>query len=278
MKKAFKYILCAGVAVAFAACAPMEPKKPDLGPLPTVSESDYSIAQGDKAYRYIFKVTKPECVGIWDFGDNGGIQVGNDMTVDFAFAGSYTFKFKVYNKGGISNEISIPFTTEQGSATEQGSLGWYLTQGPWVWDYTTLGHLGNGPADATAPSWWIAGPNEQDPKVYDDVLTFRLDGVYTIETNGWVLVNEDAAVEFGAASKPSGSILMEYTQPATPAQRWSISNNQLSFTNGGFPSYVPSAGWGTKRYDIITLNETTLQLRATYDWGAFFMRFVHPAE
>ncbi len=232
MKKALKYVLCAGVASIFAACAPMEPKKPDIGEAPGINSIETKVTQGDQPYRYVFEVLTPGVVGIWDFGNAGGVQVGNKVTVDFAFSGDRTVSLKAYNKGGMSKESKqVSFTVEQGSATIPGTPGYYLTLGPWVWDKETQGHWGNGNQTSTAPHWDNAAPNSRPAEQYDDVMHFNTDGSFVLETNGYVVSNEEPlkAGMFGDEWKgATTSTVIPYTMPADADWTWSVSSGTTS--------------------------------------------------
>ncbi len=283
MKNTFKYLLCAGVAFVLAACAPNELSKPDMGSLPNISSIQYTVEQGDEPYRYIFDVKTPGVVGIWDFGESGGVVTGNHVVMDMPFSGAQTASLKVYGKGGVSaDSVEIPFTVEQGNLSIPGTPGYFLTQlGAWVWDKDTQGHIGNGASNATAPQWWNAGANElKDAGCYDDIMHFYDTGAYLLEAHGDVAVNERAAIEYAHVSEaPGGTTKYPYVEPTAP-QRWSLSGTSLKITNGGFPSYVLPE-WATLTYTVLVLNETTLQICApnTKDGNnRFFFRFIHPAE
>ncbi len=280
MNKIIKYALLACIpAFVMTACSPMEEKKSDMGSLPDINNIEYSIVPtGTTPANMQFNILTPGVVGIWNFGSNS--SVGIDITRQYYQAGTYSVQLAVYNKAGISNGTkTITFEVTEDYPIDVINL----TSKPWVWDKTKSGHIGNGPEGANAPEWWIAGPNEQDPKVYDDTLKFHADrynqtGAYELISLDWVLCNEDAAEAFGIRPKPSGSVLVAYTQPAN--QQWILEvegeNKYLRFTNAGFPSYVPNGAWASNRYDIIQLDENVLSIKVRLGWGAFFMRFVHP--
>ncbi len=279
MKKIIKYALLACLpACLVTACTPMEDKKPDMGAIADIENIQYSIEPaGTTPANMKFNILTPGVVGIWNFG--GATKVGVDITRQYYDAGTYSVQLAVYNKAGISTTKTITFEVTEDYPIDVINL----TSKPWVWDHNNSGHIGNGPEWAPNPEWWVAGPNEQDPKVYDDTLKFHANGYdragnYELVSLGWVLCNEDAAEAFGVQPKPSGSVLVPYAQPA--GQQWNLEidgdTKTLTLSNGGFPSYVPNGAWATNRYDVLQLDENILKLRIRLGWGAFFMRFTHP--
>ncbi len=281
MKKIFKYTLACIPALFIMACNPAEEAKSDLGSIADINSIEYSIVTDpeDGTVMY-FNILTPGVVGIWDFERPiSTIKTGVDFTMGFAFRGTYAVNLSVYNKGGISQSKRIEFEVPESNPLLAEAFD-FLTAKPWVWDNTNAGHLGNGPAGETGPSWWVAGPNEQDPRVYDDTLKFHMNQDYDHITLDYSLVNEDAAFEqWGVSPKPAASAVLPYTPPA--GQTWNLTAENgvkyLSFGGNGFPAYCPCPDWGSKKYAIIQLDENILSIRIDFDWGAFYMRFKHPS-
>ncbi len=282
MKKILKSTLACIPALLIMACNPMEEDKSGLGSIPDINNIEYEIvADAEDGSVMHFNILTPQVVGIWQFETPAATKIGVDITQGFATAGTYAVNLSVYNKGGISTQSKrIDFNVPEDSEEFLAAIG-RLTTKPWVWDNTTAGHIGNGPEGGTGPdpNWWFAQPNSQDPRVYDDTLKFHTNYAYEHIALGTVLVNEDAAVQWGVSPRPDASVILSYTPPA--GQTWNMTlengNYMLSFGGDGFPSFCPCADWGSKKYTIITLDENILSMRVDLGWGAFYMRFKHPS-
>ena len=80
----------------------------------------------------------------------------------------------------ITVNLSLTMTPSQ-LAILAGGDGVSASSRRWVWDRLIGGHFGVGPIESTTPEFFSAGPNELNPCIYDDVLTFSNngDGTYT---------------------------------------------------------------------------------------------------
>lgn len=285
MKRIFSFLICAGVAVAMVACAPMEPKKPGLGakPIPDPSTATFT-ATPDPELPYRITFEHPEApageVAYWDFAD-GGTGIGNKVTHDFAFPGEYNVTAKLANASGIYADKSTDVPVD----VEKGSVEMFLMDKTWVWDQKVKPNFGNSPPEERAPTWTTSLPAADTLDVYDDSMIFNADGTFSLDTGagGKVLVNEDATKnlpQWGPAS--DASALRDFVMPADADWGWNVvpgsPNPMLTFTGGGFPSYVASKTYETDKYEIMVLDAKTLYLRVAYDWGAFYMRFTHPED
>ncbi len=274
MKNKIFNFLFLGFVVLLGACAPMVEDDINLGAKPDIEDVDYSVVFDEVTGVGTFEVTNPEMVAVWYFPtsnpDAPAIVTGNKIERSISKRGTYQAELAVYNKAGLSEKTSFSFDAPGAPLPEEAKP---LLDKTWMWDKETAGHIGNGPADGSAASWWVAAPNEQDPKVYDDELIFHTDGSYELNANGYVLCNEAASPKFGITA--DASVLVPYTQPE--GQEWYVSKEGdklfLSFSGDGFPSYIAGDNWGALKYEIIELTDTTLHIKVAFDWGAFFMRF-----
>ncbi len=274
MKNKILIFLFLGFLVTLVACEPMVEDDIDLGATPNIESIDYKVAFNEASGEGTFEVENTGVVAVWYFPsanpDNPTIVTGNKIVRSFSKRGSYDAQLSVYNKAGMSEKTSFSFEAPGAPLPAEAEP---LLDRTWMWDKETAGHIGNGPADGSAASWWVAAPNEQDAKLYDDELIFHTDGSYTLNAYDFVLCNEAAAHNFGVTA--TESVLVPYTQPE--GQEWYISKEGdklfLTFEGGGFPSYIAGDNWGSLKYEIIELTETTLHIKVAFDWGAFFMRF-----
>lgn len=294
MKKIFFAILSA--AALLAACSPMEPGKPEMGPLPDINSVEWSYTpQAEKPWILDFAVTSPGVVGVWDFGANGGVKTGNGVTIEFISKGEYTASLKVYNKGGLSAEAkTITFTVPQDLPFDFAPYIAKLTKGSWIWDMVKTPTWGNGDPNSTAPHWAVGFPGGVDKaQLTDDVMTFNANGTFSIVTGGQVIANEGPINENPSMWGPAGATESEmrpYEMPAGADWKWSLLppaagkttvRLALSGTTGGgpFPLYVIASDYATNaEYEVLTLEDNELYLRKMYSWGGWYMRYTHPTE
>jgi len=280
MKKMLKYFTATCALATLASCEPREFDKPDMGSLPNIENYEYEITPTEFPYRYILSLKNPEgVVGLWNF--DGTTIVGNKITHDFFISGNNTVGLSVYNKAGVSTE-SKTVTVD----VKSGMADVYLI-GTWVWDKATSPHFGNSPLNGTAPGnggWGSTAPDDAlKADMYDDTLYFDADGTFRLDTGdgGKVGVNEEATnlPLFGPVS--SSPTVRNFVQPANSGWKWEITSGSpynILTLGGGFPSYVPSDSYTVDKYEIRILDAKTLYLRVPYEWGAFWMRFTHPAQ
>ena len=274
MKNNILNFLLFGFLVMLVACEPSVDDDVDLGSIPSIESMNYSVVFDEVSGKGTFEVTNTNVVAVWYFPtsdpDNPDIVTGSKITRNFMEAGSYSASFAVYNKAGLSGKKEISFDSP-GADTEFLLAG--AESKTWEWDKEIAGHIGNGPADGSAAAWWVAAPNEQDAKLYDDELTFHADASYTMDANGYVLCNETAAYNFGVTT--TESVFVPYEQPE--GQEWHILKEGgklfLTFSGDGFPSYIAGDNWGSFKYEIIELTDTILHIKVALDGSAFFMRF-----
>ena len=273
MKNKIFSSLLVGLMAFMVSCDPMIEDDYNLGVPPSASDIQYSVSFDENNGDVTFEVTNQQAVGVWYFPTSDPsapeIKTGNKVTRKYMSAGTFTISVAMYNKAGVSDKKEVTFDAPGANPT------YLIADKTWMWDKETPGHIGNGPADATSAQWWVAGPNEQDPRLYDDEMIFHSDGSYELKAHGYILCNEGAAYHFGIEGATAG-VIVPYEQPA--GQTWAItaegSKLFLSFTGDGFPSYIPGDNWGSLKYEILNISETNLDLKVSFGWGAFFMKFI----
>lgn len=278
------------IAIVFVllltACKPQEDVKPDLGLVPVISSSDYSIEiVGSKV---IFNFLADQVTPIL-YVDSKTIHTNRIDTLSFEWKGTYSVVLKEYNKAGISKDsVIIPLEIPSNDPAITSNENYQnLTGGSsktWVWDKNTSGHLGCGESGLNWPNWYSAAPLAKDGMgLYDDELTFVLDNptkvaTYILNSGTGVFVNTSAATTMDPVTyptAPSADVLIPYTQPK---QNWVITTeggvNYMTFTNAGFPSYVCNpAGIGGK-YIILSLTATELYLQMKCSGINWYFKFI----
>jgi hypothetical protein len=150
----------------------------------------------------------------------------------------------------------------------------------WATDKDAAGHFGVGPSNEFSPIWYSAAPNERDPCVYDDEITF------TKLPNGTINMAVDnkgesfiigAATAFYGFSGPDGCFplatggtknlkFFDATTASTPNN-----STRIEFEVPG--NGIVNFGTGGKTYEILSITETQIHLRNIgADGNAWFMK------
>ena len=184
-------------------------KNPQLGIPPSQQDANFTYAPSDtNANVIVLTANNPNILCMWDFG-NGIKKQGNKVVTSYPYAGTYTIKLTVFNKGGsksstqdvvISQDdlslLNNPFYTKlTGGASGPGFKTWHV-------DSISSGHLGVGPDPESAlgsvPEWWAAGANEKPGcGMYDDRYVFYLNGFkFDMVNHGDTYIHNSLAGQF----------------------------------------------------------------------------------
>jgi hypothetical protein len=116
--------------------------------------------------------------------DSDPVVISNGEQAAFRYtqSGQYTQEIVViaFGTGGASSSEALVIDLDVRLVIEEGVL--LNIAGPanegknWIWDSTNAGHFGVGDPAETFPNFFVAGANQLDPCMYDDVLTFSHDG------------------------------------------------------------------------------------------------------
>jgi hypothetical protein len=248
-------------------------EKFDIGDKPSIDQIEYSAtsledAPGTIHFSFTGKLLSP----FWTIEKpDGSYLVSNkrDFTVKYSMAGEYKGAIQAYGQGGLSDSIHFTFNVPENDELVSKLTG-LDNQKVWIWDSTKKGHLTGVYTDPLG-QWegqWITEPNELSAlKIYDDELSFLPgNNSYLLKANGYVYVESSALSTMDPVNYPNGGsvgVAVAYTQPAE--QKWAVYQNDagklfLSFSGGGFPSYVASPKALGAEYEIIELTDNTLHL------------------
>lgn len=207
-----------------------------------------------------------------DFGDGTTLMVPTGA-INYKYASPGTFNYTItvnaIGTGGIistiSKTINVFVAFEIPELIMNGLTGGAAKV--WVCDKDAGGHFGVGPADAFAPIWYAAGPNERLPCSYDDEITFSKDGsniFMEVNNFGQSFAIGGAAAFYGLSSAedcrdidPGGSkklAFMDATSASTPAN-----STRIQFTVPGNGLII--FGTGATTYEILSITETTMNIR-----------------
>jgi len=111
------------------------------------------------------------------------ISPGQTAAFRFTQSGQYQAPVTViaFGVGGVSSSTTVFLDLDVRLFIDQETLQLIGGDGEkrWVWDQTVGGHFGVGPLleplDQDNPEFFSAGPNQLNPCLYDDVLTFSYD-------------------------------------------------------------------------------------------------------
>lgn len=260
-------ILLLLLATGFIGC---QVEDPELGPAPTGEQVKFSASPSTENTNIIIFKNESGAVNraVWDLG-NGQTGAGDQITGIFPLSGDYVVTLTIYTSGGsASSTQTINIAQTKPEMLDRADYN-FLTGGgsniagkTWVIEKDFPGHLGVGPATSSTPEWYTAGPNEKkDLGFYDDEMTFTLSSnlAYSYVNNGDTFANGANAAGINGGG-PGDDRPVAYTPPT--GMKWSITEEGgkqfLSISGGGFIAYYT----GMSKYEILTLNETELYLKA----------------
>jgi len=260
-------ILLLFIATGLIGC---QVEDPELGPAPSEEQVKFSASPTSENANIITFRNESGAVNraVWDLG-NGQTGAGDQITGSFPLSGEYVVKLTIYTSGGsASSTQTINIAQTKPEMLDRPDYN-FLTGGgsniagkTWVIEKDVSGHLGVGPATSSTPEWYTAGPNEKkDLGFYDDEMTFTLSNnlAYTYMNNGDTFANGANAAGINGGG-PGDDRAVTYTPPT--GMKWSITEEGgkefLSISGGGFIAYYT----GMSKYEILTLNETELYLKA----------------
>ncbi|WP_395802970.1 PKD domain-containing protein [Daejeonella sp.] len=208
-----------------------------------------------------------------DFGD-GQTQMLSPGTVVYKYTtpgtNEFTITVNAIGKGGttstISKKIKVFVAFEIPSAIIAGLTGG--TSKVWVTDNGADAHFGVGPSASFFPDWYTAKPNERDPEMYNDEITFTKDAnnnINMIVDNKGLTFMIGAATSYYGFSGGDGNyalntggskklIFMDATSASTTAN-----STRIQFTVPG--NGIINAGVGSTTYEILSVSATKMNLR-----------------
>lgn len=208
-----------------------------------------------------------------DFGD-GNTQMVPSGTINYKYTNPGTFTYTVVvtavGTGGTTSTITKQVTVFV-AYTIPPEIVANLTGGSsktWVTDNLAPGHVGVGPADGFTPSYYAADPNQRDPCLYDDLMTFtkNSDGTISlsIDNKGKSFVIGASTVFYGVSGGDGCYVIdvaaarklsfMDATSASTSAN-----STRVQFTVPG--NGLINFGTGGTTYEILSLSSTNISLR-----------------
>ncbi len=250
---------------------------PEMGNPPSEADAQFSFAGAVNNANIIeFTASNPNLQCIWDFG-NGTKSQGAFASASYPYAGTYTVKLTVFNKGGSKSSTQVVSISQDDLSLLNNPIFNMLTGGTsgpgyktWYVDSLSAAHLGVGPDPVSAlgnvPEWWAAGAAEKvGCGLYDDRYTFKLNGFkMDMVTNGNVYVHNTISGSFPGSYMNLG----DYTAPFNNLidQSWTVTegtDTTLSLSNNAFVGFYT----GVNTYKILSYTDSTLYLQYGHHAG-----------
>ncbi len=256
----------------------------NLNVITEIVGADENNPYGDGSGEVIFTTTSDNTI-TYKYIHNGSEKMAPTGTLKYSFGATGVHKYIVTvvasGKAGVSSSKSVevevlvvysPPADLITMLTGDDSRNWRIKA-------EQPGHLGLSPADLDAPSWWSAGPNEKDGLgLYDDIITFNVDGTISYETNGDIFGKKPPMdADFGVQGEPEQDNQEYHNYPlAAFTDSWSLSapggNETLSFAQFGFAGLYVG---GDHKYEIIERSDNEMSLRIIgWDGNAWYATLI----
>lgn len=155
----------------------------------------------------------------------------------------------------------------------------------WIWDSTNAGHFGVGDPEVDFPDFFVAGPGQLNPCLYDDVLTFSYDAegnyFFDLQTEGETFINWAEVKRFFPDATPgefqdecrfiddqisvnTNFVILE--DPLNETLQLTVNNSVMSYWSGA------------TTYQITELTDTKLVIRGiqeTFDPAGTTLAWYH---
>ena len=277
MKK-IVYILTA--VLAFAACAPEEIHHPTEAEAPqTASAYEPVISVDQEINQVTFSVDAKGVIPVWLLPNGAGefveYHAQNGFRKIFTNAGDYKVRMKVMNAAGVTPDyVEKTFHIDNTIASFDRYIT-FLAGGTsadntknWRIDGDVEGHMGCGEPGTAGTNWWSAVPGDKAAfGVYEDLLTFTGDGVYTYDPgeDGATYVNIDG-VTVSPFIEQKGDATADYNASVsaqTTTYAFSFRGNDLYLTfpeHTLFPYIDNDDFWADPSFLVLNLTRETMEL------------------
>ncbi|ARV13089.1 family 16 glycosylhydrolase [Gilvibacter sp. SZ-19] len=198
------------------------------------------------------------------------VSNGQEATFRYIEVGQYTRDIVVvaFGRGGASSSLQLTAELDvilvldpdvQFALAGDGSK-------TWVWDSANGGHFGVGAPDVDFANFFSAAPNQLDPCLYDDTITFSFDGAggffYTLDPGAETFINWTEIKRFFPEANP-GQFVDECRDISDQIEL--STNFSLIESDGTTTLTVPGSTLsyyaGITEYEIVELTENKLVVR-----------------
>lgn len=192
------------------------------------------------------------------------------FTVDKTGTFEYNITVTAYGRGGASSTMSETVEVYLEYEPPAEVIAFLTNNSSKTWRVASelTGHLGVGPASSYTKDWWSAAPEEKAGiGVYDDRMTFNVDGTIDYVTNGDIWGKAEAMdPEIGVTGVELQAFGEYHNYPFDDfTDTWAITEpgGKLTLTFGEFGfggMYVGSNPNGVHGYEIIDMTDNTMEL------------------
>ena len=176
---------------------------------PTNLQVDISIAD-DNSGNVVLIPTAENAINFHVVFSEGAqpVVVGNGLEAKnrYTTPGEYQQQVQViaFGRAGVSSSIVVTLDLDVDVFIDPEILQILAGDGSknWVWDSSNAGHFGVGDPLEDFPNYFSAAPNQLNPCLYDDVLTFNTDLTYNLETTEASFINWSEVKRFFPDATP----------------------------------------------------------------------------
>ncbi len=264
--------------VFFSACSPEDVQSLSEDDIPAAADINATITVDQSINQVTFSIDNLKCYPIWIF-DGDEYSTVNGLTKIYSSAGTYRVEIKTGNSNGISDgSVTREFTIDN-SLVDFSSLISRMagdSSKEWVVASDEEGHISYGDTGTDGTNLYSAAPNEKNGTgLYDDILTFSTDSVYTYDPGdgGTVLVNSGCSLF--SEYNTTGSDYKVPVDKQTASYGFEVEGNDVFLTfpeNTLFP-YIPyDNSYYNPKFKIVKLTSDRMELIA--DNGSIAWHFI----
>ena len=265
------------VAMALTACSPETFDGPDQNGLPSITgvsinkNIDQSVNEATFTVGNLPQGTYP----IWKIN---GTTYSTLSKVAWANskAGTYDIELRLGNRNGFSQaSINESFTFDK----SQVDFTPYINRISRMWriNHTEVGHMGCGEPGTDGSNWWCAEPEAKaDWGVYDDRITFSVDGVYDYNPGdgGTMYVNTGCSI-FSEFNTNDGNDFMAKVDAQTSNYSFDVDGDKIILKLGAntqFPYISSDAQFANPVFTVVKLTNSEMVL--LYEGNGITWRFM----
>jgi len=264
--------------IAVTACSPEDFTSPSEDGIPSAADMNATITIDQSINQVTCSIDNKKCYPIWIF-DGTTYSTVNGVTKIYSKAGTYQVEMKLGNANGISDgSITKTFTIDNTIVDFSSFISRIAgdSSKEWVIASDEAGHLSCGESGSDGTNWYSAAANEKTGMgLYDDVLTFSKDSVYTYDPGEGKTVYVNVGCSLFSQYNTTGADFMVPVEKQTTSYGFDVEGNDVYLTfpsNTLFP-YIPyDDSYNNPKFKIVKLTSDRMELIA--DNGSIAWHFI----
>ncbi len=279
MKKYIKNILhTLFILFALTACAPEEWVTPSEDGIPSAADINPTITVDQSINQVSFSANNVGCYPIWIF-DGKEYSTVNGLSKIYSKHGTYEVEMKLGNANGISDgSVTQSFTIDNTLVNFSSFIARMAGESSkeWVIASNEAGHISYGDSGTDGTNLYSAAANEKKSLgIYDDVITFSSDSVYTYNPGdgGTVLVNSESSLF--SEYNTTGTDFTVPVNEQTSSYGFQVEGDDVFLTlasNTLFPYIAYDDSYNNPKFQIVSLTSDRMELIA--DNGSIAWHFI----